>query len=259
MTYSVTSPGGKVRVEVFQDGITSSFHKRQDGRPFIPVTVGRPYYVRVINCAFTRIEVAVSIDGRNALRDEPADYDSPGLVIHAGGHYDFRGWRVDDNTTREFIFGDPGKSVAAQAGDASNIGVIGIAAWREEVVPEWKPWAPGASGDFLGGVFAGGSPRSYRNSSYAGSGWSAGSSNNAPAASAGDETYDMNMSSVGTGIGVAQTDRVARTRFTRTGTPDILVIGYDTREELCRKGIISEYRDPEPFPGSKTGYEKYRS
>lgn len=262
--YSVSSPKGTLQVSVLQDGISLGFYKRADGRPFIPVTVGRTYKVRVVNRGYTRTEVCLGIDGRNVLRDEPADYNSPGLVIPAGGSYEFSGWRVDDDTTRDFIFGDPAKSVAAQAtGSASNTGIIGIAAFREKIVSEWKP--------FFGGAFAGESypvRDSVRGFSCRSSSLSV-TASVAGMAAAGDETCgsalspggitgnQSNSGSVGTGIGAAKTDKVGRTRFTRDGSADILIIGYDTFGELVRRGVIAD--DPDPFPGSTTGYERYRS
>jgi hypothetical protein len=194
---------------------------------FAPGVPGTAYALHARNLTTGRIEVIVTVDGRHILKDEPGDpYACHGMVLQAYGSYDFRGWRISDSWSREFLFGEPGASVAAQStGSLANTGVIGFAVWREQ---------PALAADY-GGFLRGG----------------------APVAVAAASSSSIPGGSLGTGIGASQDDRVGRTEFARvTGEPDILIIGYDTESELIRRGITCP-AEPDPFPGARTGYEKY--
>jgi hypothetical protein len=240
---SAASPGGTLEVSVHVSAqLAQPVYRRADGRLFVPGIPGRAYTLRVRNKASVRAEVIATVDGRHVLKDEPGDpHSCHGLVIPAYGTYEFRGWRVSDAETREFLFGDPAASVAAQAtGSVGNVGVIGFAAWREkERYPDWQFSAGGyASLDSAMPV--------------------ATASAGAPVARSVSHVSAANAVSgtLGTGIGASQDDHVGRTDFTRTGTPDILVIGYDTEAVLTERGIIGP-ADPDAFPGARTGYEKF--
>jgi hypothetical protein len=236
---TVTSPGTTVEASVLIDGRPVKLYRRNDGRMFAPGIPGSAYTLRVRNRTANRIEVIVTVDGRHVLKDEPGHpSDCHGMVLRPHDTYEFRGWRISDDESREFLFGDPGSSVAAQAtGSAANIGVIGFAAWRER-----EAWSLYGGSPILRGT-----GHVTRDMAVA-------------TASAGPATFSADMEStgsLGTGIGASQEDRVGRTNFTRiTGEPDILFIGYDTEAELVRRGIIGP-ADPDAFPGALTGYEKY--
>lgn len=233
---TVTSPAGTIEVSVLAGGAARPLFRRADGRMFAPGVPGGAYTLRARNLTPARIEVIVTVDGRHVLKDEPGDARAcHGMVLRARDSYEFRGWRISDEQTREFLFGEPAASVAAQAtGSTANIGVIGFAAWREREA--WTNYGE----DSYGGILRGAAPVAV--------------------ASAGAGTFSsntMSTGSLGTGIGASQDDRVGRTDFTRiTGEPDILIIGYDTEAELIRRGITGP-ADPDPFPGERTGYEKY--
>jgi hypothetical protein len=242
---AVTSPSGTIEASVLIAGTPQKLYRRADGRMFAPGVPGSAYALRVRNLTGTRVEVIATVDGRHVLKDEPGDpHACRGMVIHARGTYEFRGWRVSDDESREFLFGEPAASVAAQStGSTANIGVIGLAAWRER--DPWPSTYPLASSGYGGGGAGGFATRSMNPVATASAG--APVSANAAMDSAG---------SLGTGIGASQDDRVGRTDFTRTGEPDILIVGYDTEAELIRRGILGP-ADPDPFPGVLTGYEKY--
>jgi hypothetical protein len=236
VTYTGTTartPGGAIEISVLRAGVAQPLHRAPGGGLFTAGAPGQPYVLRVRNLTPGRVEVITTVDGRNTLKDEPGDpHACAGMVIYGNDTYMFKGWRVDDQQTRQFVFGDPGSSVAARAtGSADNVGVIGFAAWRER----WKPTAYAAyATNAIGGA-------SY---SVASAGAPMGS-----AAAAGPVTR-----SLGTGIGERQHDPVGRTDFPRAaGEPEILVVGYDTADALAAMGIIG----PQAFPGAVTGYEKY--
>ena len=232
-----------VEVSVLVGGVEQPLYRRPwDGKIFVAGTPGQPYTLRVKNLVSGRIEVINTVDGRHTLDDEPGDIQrNRGLVF--GGHSTgaFSGWRISDQQTREFIFGSPERSIAAQAtGSTENVGVIGFAVYRER--PHYDQ--PAFRGATRGGLESFGTTR--------------GATKGGPA-TFGGESYATRGGSLGTGMGATQDDRVGHTSFNRDGTePDMLVIGYETEEVLRMQGIIAP-AEANPFPGAQTGYVKYQT
>jgi hypothetical protein len=217
---SITSPGGLFTAEVLIGGIPQPLYATADGYPYVAGEPGRSCQVRVRTLA-GRLETALSVDGRDALEDQPADLAySRGLVLTS--EYTFRGFRVDDDRTREFTFGTVSGSIADQAGNAANTGVIGLAGWRER----------------RAGISYAGNLRGLES---------------APAAVAAATA----SASLGMHAGETRHDPVGRTTFERDGSPDVLEIGYDALAALEAMGITRQR--PKAFPGRTTGYERYEA
>jgi hypothetical protein len=216
---SITSPGKLFTAEVLIGGIPQPLYATADGYPYVAGEPGRSCQVRVRTLA-GRLEAALSVDGRDALEDQPADlFRSRGLVFT--GEYTFRGFRVDDDRTREFMFGSVAGSVADQAGSTAHVGVIGLAAWRER--------RPAVT--YMGG------------------------NESVPVVTA--TAGMMTAKGLGMHAGEACHDPVGRTTFERDGSPDVLEIGYDTLAALEATGITRQR--PRAFPGRTTGYERYQA
>jgi hypothetical protein len=218
---SITSPGKLFTAEVLIGGIPQPLYTAGDGYPYVAGAPGQSCQVRVRSLAAGRLGVGLSVDGRDGLDDRPADPSCPSLQIITG-EYTFRGFRVDDDRTREFVFGTVAGSVADQAGSTANTGVIGLAAWRERPVAFTYESSPLRSRGLMG---------------------------SAPVA----------VASAGLGMHAGETrhDPVGRTTFERDGSPDVLEIGYDTLAALQAMGITA--RRPSAFPGRATGYERYEA
>jgi hypothetical protein len=222
---SITSPGKLFTAEVLVGGVPQPLYAAADGYPYVAGEPGHSCQVRVWSLS-GRIETALSVDGRDALEDQPADlFRSRGLVFT--GEYTFKGFRIDDDRTREFMFGSVAGSVADQAGSPAHVGVIGLAAWRERA----------AAFNYEIG---------YRGM---------GGAESAPVATASAGT--MGAKSLGMHAGETRHDPVGRTTFERDGSPDVLEIGYDTLAALEATGITRTR--PRAFPGRTTGYERYTS
>jgi hypothetical protein len=228
------SPGTMIRASVLVQGMKLPVYLREDGYPFVAGTPGRAYTLAVENLTSARIEVVVSVDQRDVLTDKVASQGSGGMLLGAGVTQEWKGWRVSDTAVREFLFADPSVSVAAQAtGDPSSTGVIGFMAWQEAVV--MRPQSPMSTMDSYEYKAGGARPRGGLTTN-----------SSSPSAAGASANSDL-----GTGIGDYLEDKVRYVSFTRAGSPDILTLGYASKEELIRRGII---RDPDPFPG---GYERY--
>jgi hypothetical protein len=252
------SPRETIEVSVLVNGIAQPLYRRfNDNALFVVGVPGQVYTLGVRNTGGDRIEILNTVDGRNTLKDEPGDVDrNRGLVFRPWASGEFSGWRVSDDETRQFIFGLPERSVAAQAtGSTSNVGVIGFAAYKERASYYAQVYSAGTT--YSAGAMP---PPNVGRTSYStlNSVGTSSMSASAPLTTAENvATFDF-ARGLGTGIGERQQDHVGKTTFTRSGDPDVLVIGYDTCENLQQMGVILQ-SGPSAFPGMPAGYEQYRS
>ena len=112
---------------------------RHDGRLFVAGQPGARYGLRVTNHTGGRVQVVLSVDGVNVLTGETAGYGQRGYVFNPYQSYDVSGWRKSDTEVAAFTFTPQSNSYAARTGRPTDIGVIGIAAFRE------RPPTPAAS------------------------------------------------------------------------------------------------------------------
>lgn len=213
---------------------------QKDGRYFIAGEAGKPYAIVVRNRGNRRIEILESVDGRNALQDEAASLGNRGMIVSGGHTWDNHGWRINDNETRDFVFGDPTSSIAAQAtGSAANVGVIGVAVFAEKQ-------------SFVG--------YTMRNVGAAAGNWATTDSLDVGTIRgvsnlAGSRSLSADM---GTGMGEARADSVGHTTFERaSSTPAYSIeIQYRSMAWLIEQGIVGS-SFPSAWPGSNTGYGQY--
>jgi len=120
------------------------FHR---GRVYVLGTLGRRYGVRVRNGSPRRVEVVVSVDGRDVIDGKPASFDRPGYVVSAWGEVLIDGYRLSEASVAAFRFGTVPRSYASRMGDARDVGVIGVAVFPEREVyrrpaPPPPPYVP---------------------------------------------------------------------------------------------------------------------
>lgn len=188
------------------------------GASWVESADGQPFQVRVTNRHSGRVLVLCAVDGR-------------GIIIPAGGSYTFRGWRTSNDQTRAFLFTTPGQGVAAQVGgDLGMVGQIGIAVFTERAT-EWYVPAVGRSATYDNNEWRGGPPV-------------------AMAAPAPAPTHAA-------GIGAAQDDRVAESRFDRDRLVQVADVYYRDRATLAAMGIVFGLR-PSYMP-PVTGYARLTS
>lgn len=124
---------GAYRLEVVDasgSGLRSFDH---NGRTYVLGSQGDRYRIRVYNQTNRRIEAVVSVDGRDAIDGKPARFDKPGYLIGPYGSATIDGFRLSMRDVAAFRFSDVADSYAAQVGDASNVGIIGVAVFSERV------------------------------------------------------------------------------------------------------------------------------
>lgn len=104
---------------------------RYRGQDWIAGTPGHRYAVRLTNRTGARVKVVLSVDGVNAVSGETAASTQTGYVLAPWQSTQIAGWRKSLDAVAQFVFTDLGDSYAARTGRPDNVGVIGIAVFRE--------------------------------------------------------------------------------------------------------------------------------
>ena len=217
---------------------------RDHGRPVIAGRPGARYAVRLVNNSGERVLAVVAIDGVNVVSGETASVGQRGYVLEPWQRTEITGWRKSDDEVAAFEFTSLANSYAARTGRPQDVGVIGVAVFREaptmEVssaapVPPPSPPTPVPRPDF--GPLSKGAP-----------GAAAGTLAAPPAQEArrardpGVETADAARQTerLGTGHGARESSVVRVTTFQRASTlPEQRIeIRYDSLENLVAAGIV---------------------
>jgi hypothetical protein len=205
-----------------------------DGRVYVLGSLGRRYLVRVRNGSPRRVEVVVSVDGRDVIDGKPASFSKSGYLVNAWSEVLIDGYRLSQASVAAFRFATVPRSYAARMGDARDVGVIGVAVFPEREVlrrpsppPPWSPYdreAPEALG----------APRS---------------SAPAPGAVAESESAapthrKAERPGLGTEFGEQRESHVVEVAFERARSqPDaVLALRYDDRAGLVALGIDVDRR-----------------
>ena len=219
---------------------------------------GVPYAVRVRNATGERLLAVMSVDGVNVLSGETAAMTQSGYVFEPGRQSDIAGWRKSSTEIAAFEFTASPHSYAERTGRPADVGVIGVALFRERpapvLVPQPAPW-PGYNGrkeryqEKSGGAAADQGKAEMHNDPYQG----------APQARAqGAPKLEPKL---GTGHGGRETSVVSNTSFERASSApvEVIQIRYDSHENLVGMGVLRDWRsprnDPRPraFPESRVG------
>jgi hypothetical protein len=103
-----------------------------DGSRAVIGRLGQPYGIRVKNVSSARLEIVLSVDGLGVRDGKTASVKRRGYVLEPGEEDTIRGFRTDDESVRQFVFGTVAQSEAAKKGQARNVGVIGVAVYEED-------------------------------------------------------------------------------------------------------------------------------
>ena len=194
-----------------------------EGQRWVAGTPGHRYAISIRSRWSVRILSVVSVDGVNVVSGETAAWGQSGYVLSPAESFDILGWRKSQDRVADFFFTDLGDSYAARTGRGDDVGVIGVAVFREAapVPPISREEMP---------------------------------SNRAKAAPQAPSLSDQTL---GTGHGQSESSRVTSTNFERAQErPDqVIAIRYDRRERLIAMGVIRDGHAPRPFPESaSTGF-----
>lgn len=227
------------------------------GEYWVAGTPGAAYAIEIRNRLGERILAVTSVDGVNVVSGATAGWDQTGYVFDPGAQYQVTGWRKSDAEVAAFTFTDSSDSYARRTGRPANIGIIGVALFRERQPQRVEP--PQVMEESR-------EQQPSRSSNRA-------SAPNAPAsaASSADSRADLNSkgaivsqapeAKLGTGHGERETSYVNHTDFNRLQPEpnEVIRIHYDSFNNLVAMGIVKRPRPSiptaDPFPASP--HERY--
>jgi hypothetical protein len=216
------------------------------GRYTVPGTPGHRYSVRLSNRVGERVLAVLSVDGVNAISGQTASPHQSGYVLGPWQSTEVRGWRKNMTQVAEFYFTDLPDSYAARTGRPQNVGVIGVAVFRERlpeppVAIEEREWSgyPDAAKRAVPSSEAGRALGGARDSAAS-----------APA------PYPRARQELGTGHGQRRYDPARYAQFQRASSqPDeVISLFYDDFDALVARGVVPppccqhHDRAPDPFP-----------
>ncbi|WP_297181545.1 hypothetical protein [Thermomonas sp.] len=220
---------------------------RARGQEWVAGTPGHRYSVRLTNTTGQRVLVVLSVDGVNAVSGQTAAPSQAGYVLDPWETAEINGWRKSLNDIAQFMFTDLEDSYAARTGRPDNVGVVGIAVFRERQVmvpPIYQPR-----------VYEREQSRRDRAAMPAPA-----PSAQAPSASPSGRGLAAESAAprqLGTGHGEREWSPIGQTEFTRASSRPAQVsqLRYDSRRSLVAMGVIPyrNWRDqphgPRAFPG----------
>src|SRR5215468_1530612 len=106
-----------------------------EGRRYVVGKPGNEYAIRLGNGSSGRILAVTSVDGVNVVTGDTASPAQSGYVLAPGESIDVAGWRKSLSRTASFYFTTLPDSYAARTGRPDNVGVIGVAIFRERTRP----------------------------------------------------------------------------------------------------------------------------
>lgn len=261
---------------------------RHGGKLYVAGTPGDRYAIELKGKPGERVLTVLSVDGINVLTGQAAATLQSGYVIAGGQSYGISGWRKSMDDVAQFVFTALPNSYAARTGLPGNVGVIGVAVYREKAAQPvaMTPYSPPAeswrgesrplakdeaSRDAIDGPArqAAAAPSAMAKKTESDLGNAAGSSSHAPAAKGtlaerrADQAEsrtglraeaELKSMKLGTGHGEREYSPTRHTEFVRNSdSPDeIITIYYDSRANLVARGIIPSPRfaEPAPFPAN---------
>lgn len=212
------------------------------GRHYVVGHPGSEYQVVLHNRSGARVLTVVSVDGVNAVSGETAAPDQTGYVLSPWMRTEIKGWRKSSERVAAFYFTQLPDSYAARTGRPDNVGVIGVAVFRERLWPRPQPQPQPYSHQ----------ERSSDEAPAEGAADRSGLGKPLPGTAAEESAAPRTLrKSLGTGHGRSETDHVSYTRFERASShPDeVITLYYDSHRNLVARGVIPTPRpDPQPFP-----------
>jgi hypothetical protein len=211
----VMSPVAEV-VDASAEALPTFSH---DGRRFVLGTIGDRYRIHIANPTDARVEAVISVDGLDAIDGDTATFTKRGYIIPAHGDVTIDGWRTSLDTVAAFRFSSVHDSYAARTQTDRNVGVIGVAFFRERPAVVWRP-RPWRELPPTAGASRGAAPKSA-----------------APAPSTAPNATEQR--GLGTEFGEERESRVTTTTFDRADTTPMAMteLRYDDRAGLLARGI----------------------
>ncbi len=195
---------------------------RQGGNFFYMEAVkGQRYSIQVTNKSNKRIGVVIAVDGRNIIDGKKSELkrDERMYIIAPHETNMLEGWRTGIDRTNRFYFTEQSDSYAEKVfSDASAMGTIALAVYKEKL-PELIPYSGSSSRmKEAPAETVPGAPATGRSA---------------------DRVEQKKTEEAGTGFGETTYSPVRLVHFDPDhATAEKIILKYEWRSELCRKGII---------------------
>ena len=243
------------------------------GQNYVEGRQNQEFRVRLRNKGPDRVMAVLSVDGVNAISGETAGVNQTGYVLAPYQTLDVDGWRKSNVRTAAFYFTHINDSYAARTQRPDNVGVIGVAVFRElryeyddeEEYDEYSqddryPTNDGYAGGKSGGAPASGVPATPAPATRAVPPGKPGAAKSGEAAPAQSKSFGQADGAgvpgapLGTGHGRPEYRPSVSVTFEREPQVfEVLKVRYDSRANLIAQGVIprsGRYRPavPEAFP-----------
>ncbi len=212
---------------------------------------GATYAIEIRNHLDRRLLAVTSVDGVNVISGATAGWNQTGYVFNPRQDYQITGWRKSDTQVAAFTFTASPNSYAARTGRPANVGIIGIALFRERplqeayTAPAAAPEPPPSS-----------PPAPLRDSASRAPQPSSAAARAPEPAERFPETAAAPALKLGTGHGEREYSYVTNTEFERLQSQpnEVIRIRYDSLDNLVAMGIIDRPHPAvaaaNPFPAS---------
>ena len=235
---------------------------------------GATYAIEIRNHLDQRLLAVTAVDGVNVISGATAAWGQTGYVFSPGQYYRITGWRKSDTEVAAFTFTAAPNSYAARTGRPANVGIIGVALFRERqpqevYIPQVVAPSPSLADAPTTPPLAGRAtpppadapaspsppdvstplPDSLAREDHSGR---AAQSPQSAARSA----EPARTPKLGTGHGEREYSYVTNTEFDRMQTQpnEVIRIRYDSLDNLIAMGIVEPFRPAvpaaNPFPAS---------
>lgn len=215
-------------------GRTLPIYEHQ-GRLYVAGEPRHQYELRIRNSSAGRLLAVTSVDGVNVITGQTAAREQSGYVLGGWDSLRVEGWRKGLDEVATFYFTRLADSYAARTGRPNDVGVIGVALFREYQPPCCRPWLEDRTQA---------PPAAVPEAS-------------AKAAEADVGARERSEPKLGTGHGHREASPAQYVDFRRASSaPDeTIVIYYDSRRNLVAQGVLPQPqrpwmadRRPDPFP-----------
>jgi hypothetical protein len=232
---------------------------------------GATYAIEIRNRLDQRLLAVTAVDGVNVISGATAAWGQTGYVFNPREEYQITGWRKSDREVAAFTFTAAPNSYAARTGRPANVGIIGVALFRERqpqevnIPPAAAPLPPPillpapslpAQTPFADAPASAPLPEfsTRRPDSMAREDYSGGATQSSKSAARSAEPSAPPK--LGTGHGEREYSYVTNTEFDRMQTQpnEVIRIRYDSLDNLIAMGIVEPFRPAvpaaNPFPAS---------
>jgi hypothetical protein len=224
------------------------------GEYWVAGTPGSRYVIAIRNQVGERLLAVTAVDGVNVISGDTAGWQQTGYVFAPFQRYEISGWRKSDRDVATFEFTASPNSYAERTGRPANVGVVGVALFRERrpepAVAMAAPWmAPPAPAADAGAA--------ERRAEAAGTPLLRGLATDSAAQLARPAAPAPKL---GTGHGEREASYVEHADFDRASArpSEVIRIRYDSLANLVAMGVVGARPPlpprPNPFPGSPPAY-----